>query len=271
MRLLCVKVGSAINANILLRKKRFSRMLCRDRGAVVNLSGRGAQVHILLSLLDANLKLHQHAARALEKAAERRHGAFDEQAFMQAYLALRDVEVRELALLHQTALLAQALKRDEVARRTERELAQTFQAQETGNGKKAVILTPEAVQQQTRTVAKDHRTVSRHAEEWVNIFLAQHEALVRADALFRACDRALILLDAHENDAVLKTYALAGDNAQRLREMAMEEIERARPRALAAALEAHRSKMRQHLTRLSNARRHFAAFIYQHMPLIGAP
>jgi hypothetical protein len=233
-------------------------------------------MRVLLSLLDANLKLHQHVARVLEKAVERRHGAlgtrsaFDEQAFTQAYLALREVEVRELALMHQTTLLAQSLKRDEIARRTEHKLTQTFQAQETGNGKKAVIIAPQALQQQTRTVMKDHRTAHKHTEEWLSIFLAQHEALVRADALFKALDRALVLLDPHENDAVLKTYALAGDSAQRLREWALEEIERERPRALAAALEAHRGKMRQHMTRLSNARRQFATFIYQHVPLVRA-
>jgi hypothetical protein len=233
-------------------------------------------MHVLLSLLDANLKLQQHAARALEKAVERRHGAlgtasaFDEQAFTQAYLALREAEVRELALLHQTALLAQSLKREEGARRTERALSQTFQAQENGNGKKAIILSPEEVQQQTRTVTKGHQVAHKHAEEWVSIFLAQHEALVRADALFKALDRALILLDAHENSAVLKTYTLAGDSAQRLRDLAREEIERERPRALAHALVSRRGKMRQHMTRLSNARRQFAAFFYQHTPLAAA-
>lgn len=233
-------------------------------------------MRVLLSLLDANLKLHHHAARALEKAVERRRGAlgtphaFDEQAFTQAYLALRDVEVRELALLHQTAVLAQSLKREEVARRTERELAQTFQAQETGNGKKAVILAPEAVQQQTRTATNDHRTVHKHAEDWVSIFLAQHDALGQADALFSALDRALILLAQHENTAVLKTYALAGDSSQRLHALALEEIEQERPRVLAAALESRRGKMRRHLTRLSKARRQFAAFFYQHVPLVGA-
>jgi hypothetical protein len=44
----------------------------------------------------------------------------------------------------------------------------------------------------------------------------------------------------------------------------------AQPLDLADALEAHRSKMRHHMTKLSHARRQFTAFIHQHLPMIGA-
>ena len=140
--------------------------------------------------------------------------------------------MRELSLLHQTAVLAQSLRREGTGRQAEKKLAQT--------------------------------------EEIVDILLAQHEALAVAAALFKALDPRLILLDSDADAAVRKTYTLAGDSAPRLRVLVIEEVKQGRPGRLAAALEAHRRKQRQHMTRLSNARRHFAAFFYQHIPLIGA-
>ncbi len=230
---------------------------------------------ILVSLLDANLKLHAHAASALEKALRQQaltpyKRAFDEQAYLQAYLALRDVEAQELRLLSETAKLAQLLRREENARRTEQKLDETLHAQDTGNGKKAAILSQEALLKQTEAVKKDHRLVYKNAEEIVGIFLAQHEAFARADWLFKALDPNLALLHRRAEDAILKTYARAGDSAQKLRELVREEVEQGHPLELAAALEAHRRKMRQHLTRLTEARRHFAAFLQQRLPMIGA-
>src|ERR1051326_1458713 len=109
---------------------------------------------ILVSLLDANLKLHAHAASALEKALRQQalmphKRTFDEEAYFQAYLALRDVEEQELRLLSETAKLAQLLRREERARTSEQKLKQTLRAQETGNGKQAAILSQEDVQKQT--------------------------------------------------------------------------------------------------------------------------
>jgi|ERR1051326_2601838 hypothetical protein len=232
-------------------------------------------MRVLLSLLDANLALHQHAASALDKALERhqllpgQQTPINEQAFFNAYNALRDVETEELRLLHETALLAQLLRREESARQTEHELDQTFRAQEVGNGKKAVIVSKDALIKQEKTVAKDHRQVYQHAEQMVDIFLAQYEALVRADRLFRALDPRLVLLQSHAEAAILKIFVLAEDSPQKLRDLVKTEVERNQPRDLAAGLAAHRSKMRQHLTKLSEARRHFAAFIQQRLPMIG--
>jgi hypothetical protein len=231
---------------------------------------------VFLSLLDANLTLQAHAARALEKAIDRQRflgqqkHVPDEEAFFQAYNALRDVEARELRLLHETALLAQLLKREEAAREAEQKLDQTFRAQETGNGKKAAIIGAASLQKQESAVAKDHRLVYRHVEELVNIFLAHHEALVRADRLFKALDPRLALLHPGADGVMLKLFARAEDSAQHLRELAVREVEQGQPRALAAALRAPRSKMRQRLTRLSDARRHFAAFLSQRVPMVGA-
>jgi hypothetical protein len=233
-------------------------------------------MRVLLSLLKANLKLHAHAARVLDKAVDRqrfvlRHDYIvDEHAFFRAYLALREVEVRELRLLHETALLAQLLVREEAARKLEKKLEQTYKAQEEGDGKKAVIVSKKELRKQEKTVNKDRRLVHKNGEEIVEIFLAQHEAIVRASALFRALDPKFVLLHRRADRKILKTYARAGDSAHKLRKLVLEEIESARPLALAHALEAHRSKMRHHMTRLSRARRHFTACIHQQLPMIGA-
>ncbi len=203
-------------------------------------------MRIIVSLLDANVKVYEHAASVLENAAERRQALvgtrrdFDEQAFTQAYLTLREAEVGELALLSQTALLAQSLQRKAAAVKKKTDMAK--------------------VQQHIR----------KQAEEWVSLFLAQYETLEQAETLLKAMDRGLLLLTAHERDSVRKTMGLAGYSPERLREMALAETERERPRALAHALETRRSKLRQHMTRFSAARRQFAARSYQSIPLAGA-
>lgn len=233
-------------------------------------------MYILLSLLDAHLALHEHAASTLEKALKRQQFVmgqqhlFDEQAFLPAYHALRDVEAQGLRLLRETALLAQSLRREEAARQTEQQLGETFQTQAAGNGKKAAIISKDALEKQEKTVAKDHHRVYQQAEQLVDILLAQHEAIVRADRLFRTLDPRFVLLESRADAAILKVYALAEDSAQKLRELVRAEIEQGRPRKLAAALAETRGKMRQGLTRLSEARRQFAAFIQQRLPMIGA-
>lgn len=235
-----------------------------------------ATMRVLLSLLNANLKLHAHAARVLDKAVDRQRFVLrqnyivDEHAFFQAYLALREVEVRELRLLHETALLSQLLVREEAARRLEHKLEQTYKAQEEGDGKKAVVVSKKELKKQEKTVNKDRKLVHKNAEAIVEIFLEQHEAIVRASALFRALDPKFVLLHRRADRKILKTYARAGDSAHKLHKLVLEEVMNARPLALAHALEAHRSKMRHHMTRLSKARRHFTAFIHHHFPMIGA-
>ncbi len=233
-------------------------------------------MRVLLSLLDANLKLHKHAARALDKAVEqqrfllRNQYLLDERAFFQAYIALREVEVRELRLLHETALLSQSLEREEAARRIERKLEKTFKAQEEGNGKQAVIISKEELKKQEKIVTKDHKRVHHNAGEIVDSFLAQHEALIQATQRFKALDPAFVLLHPRADRKILSIYARVGGSHHKLRQRVMEEVQQAKPLDLADALEAHRSKMRHHMTRLSNARRHFTAFIHQHLPMIGA-
>lgn len=233
-------------------------------------------MRVLLSLLDANLKLHRHAARVLEKAVTHQRFTMnnryllDEHRFFQAYLALREVEVRELRLLRETAVLAQVLKREETARETERNLEKTFKAQEEGNGKRAIIISKKELKKQEKTVKKDHSQVHKNAEEIVGIFLAQHEALVRASTLFKPLDPRFVLLHPRADRKILKIYAHAGDSEHKLRRLVVEEVVNAQPLELADALEAHRSKMRHHMTKLSHARRQFTAFIHQHLPMIGA-
>jgi hypothetical protein len=233
-------------------------------------------MRVLLSLLNANLKLHAHAARVLDKAVDRqrfvlRHDyIIDEHALFRAYLALREVEVRELRLLHETARLSQLLVREETARRLEYKLEQTYKAQEEGDGKKAVVVSKKELKKQEKTVNKDRELVHTHAEIIVELFLAQHESLVRAGALFRALDPKFVLLHRRADRKILKTYARVGDSAHKLRKLVLAEVENAQPMELAHALETHRSKMRHHMTRLSRARRHFTAFIHQHLPMIGA-
>lgn len=232
-------------------------------------------MRVLLSLLDANLKLYQHATRVLEKAVT--HQQFlmnsqyllDKHRFFQAYLALREVEVRELRLVHETALLTQVLKREEAARETERKLEKTFKAQEEGDGKQAVIISKKALKKQEKTVKKDHSKVHKNAEEIVGIFLAQHEALVRASALFKSLDPRFVLLHPRADRKILKIYARAGDSEHKLRRLVVEEVMNAQPLDLADALEAHRRKRRHHMTKLSHARRQLTAFIHQHLPMIG--
>ncbi len=234
-------------------------------------------MHTLLSLLDANLKQHKHAARALEKAVSkqrfliRRDYLIDEQAFFQAYIALREVEVRELHLLHETALLSQLLEREYIARKIEKKMEKTFKAQEEGNGKQSVIISKEELKKQEKIVNKDHRRVRHNAGEIVDIFLDQHEALVQAAERFKALDPKFALLHRRAERKILKIYTRAGGSEHKLRQRVIEEVEQEdRPLDLADALEAHRSRMRHHTTKLSNARRYFTAFIHQHFPMVGA-
>lgn len=231
---------------------------------------------LLLSLLDANITLHQHAARALAKAVEHRRllmrekYLLDEPVYFHTYIALREVEIRELRLLRETALLSQLLKREKKARELEQKLEMTFQAQETGNGKDGAIVSKKELRQQEKTVNKDRKEVRGNAEQIAEIFLAEHEALVQASQQFRALDPALVLLHPRADRKILKLYARAGGSAPHLRKAISEEVQLARPLDLADDLESRRRKMRQHITALSQARRRFAALIHEHLPLVGA-
>ncbi len=229
---------------------------------------------LLHSLLDANLLLQRHAADTLEKALERQQfptrPPVDEDTYYQAYLALRDVEAQGLRLLHETALLAQALKHEEAARQSERRLSKTFRAQETGNGKQAVILSKDELMKEEKIITKGHQLTYKHAEEIVTICLAQHEAFARANRFFRALNFKLVLLPPRAEASILKIYKLAEDSNDRLRALVKTEIEQSRPLALAADLERKRSAMRQRLTALSEARRRFTAFLQQRLPMVGA-
>jgi hypothetical protein len=229
---------------------------------------------LLLSLLDANLALHHHAANALEKALARQQfptrPPVDDEAYHQAYLSLREVEAQGLRLLHETALLAQVLKREEAARQSERKLSRTLQAQEKGNGKQTAILSKDELIQEEKTIAKGHQLVYQNAEEIVTICLAQHEAFARANRLFRALNHNVVLLHPRAEAAILKTYARADDSDERLRALVKAEIEQGHPLALAADLKTRRRAMRERLTALSEARRKFAAFLQQRLPMVGA-
>ena len=231
---------------------------------------------LLLSLLDANITLHQHAARALAKAVEHRRllmrekYLLDEPVYFHTYIALREVEVRELRLLHETALFAQLLKREEQARELEQKLEKTFKAQEEGNGKDGAIVSKKELRRQEKTATKDRKEVRETTERFAEIFLAEHEALAQAAQQFKVLDPALDLLHRRADRKILKLYARAGGSAHHLRKAITEEVQLARPLDLADDLESRRSKMRQHITALSHARRRFAALIHQHLPLVGA-
>jgi hypothetical protein len=231
---------------------------------------------LLLSLLDANLKLHHHAARALEKAVKQRRLLLredylhSEHIYFQVYIALREVEIRELHLLHETALLSQMLKREEAARKLEQKLEKTFQAQQQGNGKDGAIISKKDLRKQERIIEKDHKEIRENAGRIVGIFLAEHEALVHAAQQFKALDPTLALLHPRADRKILKLYARAGGSSHHLHKTISEEVLLARPLDLADDLEARRSKMRHYMTALSQTRRHFATLIQEQLPLVGA-
>jgi hypothetical protein len=230
----------------------------------------------LLTLLDANLTLHKRAARALEKAVEQQRFLLrpdyvvNEHLFFQAYIALREVEVQELRLLHETALLSQLLKREEAARKKEEKLEKTFKAQEEGDGEQAAIVSKKDLKKQEKMVNKDRKLIREGAGRIVEVFLAQHEAMLNASRLFKGIDPAFVLVYPRADRKILKVYARAGGSRHRLHKQISEEVQLARPLHLARHLEKHRSKMRHHMTNLSHARRDFTAFIHRHLPMIGA-
>jgi len=230
---------------------------------------------VLLTLLDANLQLHKHAAKALAKAVEERRFLMrptyllNEHLFFQAYLALREVEVRELRLLHETALLEERLKREGQARLLEQQLEKTLKAQEAGNGKDGGIVSKKDLKKQEKVVNKDRKQMLECAEAITDIYLKQHEALIQAANLFKGLDPSLVLVQPRADRKFLKVYARVGGKEHSLRKLVVEEVQRTKPLNLARGLETHRRKMRHHMTALSHARRQFTALIHAHIPMIG--
>ena len=230
---------------------------------------------VLLTLLDANNKLVKHAARELNHAMKAGHFfarpdyLIHEQRFFQSYFALREVEIRGLRLLHEMTLLGQLLRREEAARQQEEQLEKNFRAQEQGNGKKAVILSPKDLKKQEQAVIKDRKLVQESIRRIVEYFLAQHEILVRTDRLFHDLNAKVALLHPRTDRVILKAYGRAGDSKARLLKQVREEVEAAQPLELAHALFDCRGVLRHHLTALSDARREFAGLLQKHLPMMG--
>ncbi len=230
---------------------------------------------VLVTLLDANLKLHRHAAKALAKAVEEQRFLMrptyllNEHLFFQAYLALREVEVRELRLLHETALLEERLKREAQARILEQKLEKTLKAQAAGDGKNGGIVTKKDLKRQEKVVNKDRKQMVECAEAIIAIYLKQHEALIQAATLFKGLDHSLVLVQPRADRKFLKAYTRAGGKEHSLLKLVVEEVQFAQPLDLAKGLEAHRRKMRHHMTALSHARRQFTTLIHAHIPIVG--
>src|SRR5262249_13998759 len=93
----------------------------------------------LLTFLTINTSLIQRAARVLEQASKEQpfqqplsklDYIHSEPLFFHTYLALREVEVRGLRLLHEVAVLSQMLQHEQRARDYEKELEKQLKAQE---------------------------------------------------------------------------------------------------------------------------------------------
>lgn len=231
---------------------------------------------LLPHLLGKNNKLLKHATKTLSRAVE--HGDFlaypdyrlHEQLFFQTYLALREVEIRGLHLLHEMTVLAQMLQREEAARKTEEKLEKTFREQERGNGKKAVIISPQDLKKQEKMLKKDRKLVQESIEHTVEAFLQQHESLVQTARLLQKISPTLVLLHPRTDRKILKAYARAGGKPASLLQQVRADVGHAQPLDLAERLLDQRSTMRRRLTELSNARRQFAGFIHHHLPMIAA-
>jgi hypothetical protein len=189
--------------------------------------------------------------------------------FFQVYLALREVEVRGLRLLGEVAILKQMLEHEQLARDQAKELGRMFQEQERGNGKRTVIIDPDDLQEQEKLVNKHRKRAQEATVQLAEIFLAQHRTLILAGTSFKALDASFVLVDPTTDKRILKLYGQIGGTEALLLKRLQDEVDGAKPLALARDLEGARRHLRQQLTALSTARRHFAAFIQQYIPVAG--
>src|SRR5690242_14291338 len=98
---------------------------------------------ILLTFLEYTTELIEQTTKVLEQANkeqrfERLFASADytrtEPVFFQTYLALREVEVYGLRLLHEVAVLKQMLEHEQQARNKGKQLERLLKAQEHGDG-----------------------------------------------------------------------------------------------------------------------------------------
>lgn len=233
----------------------------------------------LLTFLKYNTDLIHQTTKALERATrqkrfERLFATLDythsEPLFFQTYLALREVEMRGLRLLHEIAVLRQMLEHEQQAREKEKQLERQFKAQERGNGKETVIIDPEDLKEQEKVINKHRKRAQEATVELIELFLAQHQTLVQAGQAFKVLDAKFVLVHPRTDRKILKLYGRLGGNKTQMLKHAQEEVDAGKPLALAKDLEHTRKKLRKQLTALSAARRQFAAFIQQHIPVVGA-
>jgi hypothetical protein len=231
---------------------------------------------ILPALLERNNALLKHAARELEHAVKEGRFLFrpdyllDEHLFFKTYLSLREVEIRGLRLLHEVTVLAQLLQKEEEARETEQQMEKNYKAQEKGDGKRTVIISHKQLRKQEKVVTKDRKLVQEHLDDTVTYFLAQHEILVLTAQQFRGLAPGFKLLHPRTDRKILKIYARAEGSKAGLHKHIREEVALAEPFDYADHLLAQRSRLRHHLTELSNARREFAGLLHKHFPMVGA-
>jgi hypothetical protein len=233
----------------------------------------------LLTFLKYNTDLIHQTTQALERANKKKRFeqlfttldyAHSEPLFFQTYLALREVEVRGLRLLHEVAVLKQMLDHEQQAREREKQLERQFKEQERGNGKETILISKDDLKEQEKLVNKHRKRAQEAAVELVELFLAQHQTLVQAGQTFKTLDPRFDLVNPRTDRKILKLYGRLGGTKTQMLKHAQEEVDGAKPVALAKSLEHTRKKLRKQLTALSMARRHFAAFIEQHIPVVGA-
>ncbi|HEU5198311.1 MAG TPA: hypothetical protein VFU32_01670 [Ktedonobacterales bacterium] len=231
---------------------------------------------ILPALLEQNNALLKHAARELEHAVKGGRFLFrpdyllDEHLFFKTYLSLREVEIRGLRLLHEVTILAQLLQKEEEARQTEQEMEKNYKAQEKGDGKQTIIISRKQLKKQEKVVTKDRKLVQESLDDTITFFLAQHEILVQTAQQFRGLAPGFKLLHPRTDRKILKIYARAEASKAGLHKHIREEVALAEPLNYADHLLVQRSKLRGHLTELSNARREFAGLLHKHFPMVGA-
>jgi hypothetical protein len=233
----------------------------------------------LLTFLDYNSDLIHQTAQVLERASKERRFeqlfaqldyAHSEPLFFQTYLAVREVEVRGLRLLREVAVLKEMLEHEQQARDKENQLARQFREQERGNGKATVILDPDDLKEQEKLVNKDRKRAQEATVELVELFLAQHQTLIQAGQTFKALDATFVLVNPDTEKKIRQLYGRVGGTKTQMLKHAQDEVDAAKPLALAKDLEHIRKHLRQQLTALSAARRQFAAFIQLHIPVAGA-
>ena len=231
---------------------------------------------VLPALLAHNNTLLKHAARELEHAVKSGRFLFrpdhllDERLFFNAYLSLREAEIRGLRLLHEVTVLAQLLEKEEEAREIEQEMEKNYKAQEKGDGKQTVIISRKELKKQEKTVTKDRKLVQESLDDTVTLFLKQHEILVQTAQQFQSLAPGFKLLHPRTDRKILKIYAGAEASKAGLHKHIREEVALAQPLDYADHLRAQRSGLRHELTELSNARREFAGLLHKHFPMVGA-